>query len=128
MRPLLQSGYTYQRFFIQLASLLKGCSKYFRYLNMHFSVFHYIVQKQKYLKKIGTRPLSTETILLLSSQPILLVLRALCLSIFVKLWLRCQIVVRPLCTETIFLLSSQPILLVLRALCLSIFVKLWLGL
>ena len=47
IRPLLQSGHTYQRFFIQLGSLLKGCSKYFRYLNMHFSVFHYIVQKQK---------------------------------------------------------------------------------
>ena len=66
MRPLLQSDYTYQRFFIQLGSLLKGFSKSFRYLNMHLSVFHYIVQKQKYLKQIGTgiavRPLCTETI------------------------------------------------------------------
>ena len=56
---------------------------------MHYSVFRYILQKQKYLEKIGTniavRPLCTETIFLLSSQPILLVLRALCLSIFVKL-------------------------------------------
>ena len=56
---------------------------------MHFSVFHYIVQKQKYLEKIGTniavRRLCTESIFLLSSQRILLVLRALCLLTFVKL-------------------------------------------
>ena len=59
IRPLLQSGHTYQRLFIQLGSLLKGCSKYFRYLNMHFSVFHDIVQKQKkYLKKLAPALLS----------------------------------------------------------------------
>ena len=56
---------------------------------MHFSVLHYTVQKQKYLEKIGTniavRPLCIETIFLLSSQPILLVLRVSHLSIFVKL-------------------------------------------
>ena len=55
---------------------------------MHFSVLHYTVQKQKYLEKIGTniavRPLCTKTTFLLPSQPILLVLRALCLSVFVN--------------------------------------------
>ena len=54
--------------------ILKGCSKYFSYLNMHFSVFCYIVQKRKYLEKIGTniaaRPLCIETIFLLLSQHI----------------------------------------------------------
>ena len=49
----------------------------------------YSIMKQKYLEKIGTnitvRPLCTENIFLVSSQPILLVLRALCLLIFVKL-------------------------------------------
>ena len=58
---------------------------------MHFSVFRYIVQKQKYLEKIGTniavRPLCIETIFLLLSQHIVQVLRALCLSIFVELCL-----------------------------------------
>ena len=49
----------------------------------------YSIMKQKYLEKIGTnitvRPLCTENIFLVSSQPILLVLRARCLLIFVKL-------------------------------------------
>ena len=48
---------------------------------MHFSVFHYTVQKQKYLEKIGTniavRPLCIETIFLLLSQHIFQLLRAL---------------------------------------------------
>ena len=61
------------------------------YLNMHYSVFRYILQKQKYLEKIGTniavRSLCIVTIFSLSSQRIVLVLRALCLPIFVELCL-----------------------------------------
>ena len=58
---------------------------------MHYTVFRYILQKQKYLEKIGTniavRPLCIVTIFSLSSQRIVLVLRALCLPIFVELCL-----------------------------------------
>ena len=58
---------------------------------MHDSVFRYIVQKQKYLEKIGTniavRPLCIVIIFSLSTQCIVLVLRVLCLSTFVELCL-----------------------------------------